>query len=195
MLFVNLLLISSLPFFGRSYDFSDEGKLRTTLFKDYVSKALPTVRSAEPVHTKVQLNLHSVYDLDIKKPKLSSTVHIFVTWKDDTLQWNETVYNRLNMVLLSLSVIWKPDIVLINSMEAKIIFQSNDEVLLDSKGTVTWSAYLNLDTYCPIYTTLYPFDKQTCDLVFSKVTDIIIFVTTTQTLLLKVMYHMANGTS
>ncbi|CAG2200683.1 CHRNN [Mytilus edulis] len=151
-----------------SYDFSDEGKLRTTLFKDYVSKALPTVRSSKPVHTKVQLNLHSIYDLDIKKQKLSSTVHIFVTWKDDALKWNETLYNEINMVLLSLSEIWKPDIVLINSMEAKIIFQSNDEVLLDSKGTITWNAYLNLDTFCPIDTTLYPFDTQTCNLVFSK---------------------------
>lgn len=154
--------------FGRSYGFSDEGKLRSTLFKDYVSKALPSVRSSEPVHTKVQLNLHSIYDLDIKKQKLSSTVHIFVTWIDDALKWNETLYNGLNMILLSLSEIWKPDIVLINSMETKLIFQSNDEVLLDSKGTVTWNAYLNMDTFCPIDTTFYPFDTQICNLVFSK---------------------------
>lgn len=64
------------------------------------------------------------------------------------------------------SLIWTPDIVLFNSMESKIIFPSHDEVLLDSEGIVTWSAYLNLVTYCHINTTLYPFDSQTCDLVF-----------------------------
>ncbi|CAC5426745.1 CHRNN [Mytilus coruscus] len=168
MFFVILFIFSLLPIFGRSYNFSDEQNLRSILLNDNVTRALPTVNSSEPIHTRVQLYLHSVYNLDITKQKLSSSVLILNTWKDESLKWNITLYNGISRLMFPLSLIWKPDIVLLNSMETKIIFHSNDEVLLDSKGIVTWSAYLNLVTYCHVNTTLYPFDRQTCDLVFSK---------------------------
>ncbi|CAC5403272.1 CHRNN [Mytilus coruscus] len=168
MSFLIVFIFSLLLILGSSYDFSDEEKLRPIFLNDNVTRALPTVNSSGSIFTRVQLYLHSVYNLDITKQKLSSTVLILITWKDESLRWNITLYNGLSRLLFPLAVIWKPDIVLLNSMETKIIFQSNDEVLLDSKGIVTWSAYLNLVTYCHVNTTLYPFDRQTCDLVFSK---------------------------
>ncbi|CAC5384670.1 CHRNN [Mytilus coruscus] len=168
MFLLILFLFSLLPFLGRSYDISDEGKLRSILFKDYVTGALPTARTSDPVHIGVKLYLKTVYNLDTKNQKLSSKVHILASWKDNSLKWNETLYSGLNRLLIPLSDIWKPDIVLINLMEDKMMFESKGEVLLDSKGIVSWSAYLNLDTFCRIDTTFYPFDEQTCDIVFSK---------------------------
>lgn len=151
-----------------SDNLSSEGKLRSVIFKNYVPGALPSFRPFEPVQTKVQLYLNTVYNLDMKNQKLSSKVHILVSWKDESLKWNETLHNGLQRLVIPLSGIWKPDILLTNLMEDKDMFKSKDDVLLDSKGTITWSRYLNLDTYCRINTTFYPFDNQTCDIVFSK---------------------------
>ena len=59
--------------------------------------------------------------------------------------------------------IWKPDLVIWNYDKGNP-WESfdNNELLVDSNGTVTWDALTHSITYCSLDLREYPFDKQSC---------------------------------
>lgn len=71
--------------------------------------------------------------------------------------------NSVSLSLKRHQEIWKPDLVIWNYDKGNPwgAFDDN-ELIVDSNGTVTWDALTHSITYCSLDLSEYPFDKQRC---------------------------------
>ena len=95
-----------------------------------------------------------------------SSVFFDISWKDAFLMWNKTDYGDTDTIRLPVNKVWKPDIVIMNSMDSqKGLPDQQETVKVRYDGSVTWWPGGKLKTKCHVNVAKYPFDSQTCDIV------------------------------
>ncbi|CAC5383283.1 CHRNA10 [Mytilus coruscus] len=108
----------------------------------------------------------------MKQQALSTLVVFKISWKDELLTWNKTKYNGLDKLTVTLQSVWKPDIIILNSIDKqKSLINYGDDtnyVTINSDGRIKWNVYVNLETHCKVITKFYPFETQTCDINLIK---------------------------
>ena len=63
--------------------------------------------------------------------------------------------------------IWKPDISLQNGFtKMKELGSSFVNVKVGYRGTVTWQPFEIFESHCTVDTKYFPFDEQTCDILY-----------------------------
>jgi hypothetical protein len=76
---------------------------------------------------KIEFSLLTVHDLDMRNQELSSSAVISISWTDAFLKWNVGSYGGLDLIRVPLSEVWKPDVILANSVNRKDIFEETGE--------------------------------------------------------------------
>ena len=138
----------------------------TNNYNKYVrpSKSQSAVSSTD-VH--VSFFLAGIGELNEISEKLTTTGYLSITWKDQYLTWNASNYGSIEYIIYPQDAIWKPDISLQNGFtKMKELGSSFVNVKVDYRGTVTWQPFEIFESHCTVDTKYFPFDEQTCDLVF-----------------------------
>jgi len=148
---------------------STEKQLLSDIFHNYDELTRPLFNNSEHVKVKIEFSLLTVHYLDMRNQELSSSAVISISWTDDFLTWNASSYGGLDLIRVPLSKVWKPDLIISNSVNRKDSFEENGEnVIIYNDGTVLWHSNKKLKTFVRVDTTYYPFEVQVFLFNFSK---------------------------
>ena len=148
---------------------SIEKQLLSDIFQKYEILTRPLLNNSEHVKVTIEFSLLTVHGLDMRNQELSSSADVSISWTDEFLKWNTTSYGGLDLIRVPLSKVWKPDVILKNSVNRKDIFEETGEnVIIYNDGTVFWHSLKKLETFVRVDTTNYPFESQTFQFNFSK---------------------------
>ncbi|XP_071128051.1 neuronal acetylcholine receptor subunit beta-4-like [Mytilus edulis] len=128
----------------------------------------PNLNKSKPIEVKFEIVLNTIHELNMKDQILTTSVGMKISWSDEFLTWNSSLYEGINRISVPLSKIWNPDVNLINYTDNPNIFvDEKKRVNIDSDGLVEWQNDLILKTYCLVDTQRYPFETETCKLNFA----------------------------
>ncbi|XP_048740424.2 neuronal acetylcholine receptor subunit beta-2-like [Ostrea edulis] len=169
-----LMLLRTIFMFGLSshvhgYSADVVKNLTKYLFETnaYDNTLRPSIDQLSATELKVSFNLMGINKLDELEEKLVSTAFLTLEWRDEFLTWNQSEFRAYRMMLPQTSI-WKPDLVLKNGFtEFKELGGSFYNILLTYTGDVIWRPYQVFESQCSIDVTYFPFDTQTCDIVFT----------------------------
>ncbi|XP_060568613.1 neuronal acetylcholine receptor subunit alpha-3-like [Ruditapes philippinarum] len=148
---------------------TERHRLYTELFvnQGYNSKIPPFQYVYRPFDVNISFYLETIIDLDEITETLKTTSYMAIQWNDTHLQWNASEYNNLEFTYWPQNDIWKPDIVLANSVKS---YESlgDETILVESfdDGLIAWYPHEVFETSCDIDMTYYPYDVQTCEIQF-----------------------------
>ncbi|XP_063448085.1 neuronal acetylcholine receptor subunit alpha-6-like [Mytilus trossulus] len=148
---------------------SDDAKnLFTELFKNYNKQVRPINDQYDAIRVIVDFEMSSIHALDEVAEKIAVAGHLNLIWWDEQLVWNRSANNDIYDILVLQDTIWKPDIVLKNGFhQFEELGGSFYYVRVENDGLVFWYPYHVFESQCSIDVTFYPFDEQTCHIIFT----------------------------
>ncbi|XP_071151665.1 neuronal acetylcholine receptor subunit alpha-6-like [Mytilus edulis] len=157
--------------FGRTVCQSntDVQNLLTQLFttNSYNYLIRPSTDQSVTKEVYISFTLYGITGIDEIEQKLTTTGWLEIHWQDDLLSWTPSSYGGLQELYVPQGNIWKPDISLQNGFsDLKELGSKFIQVNIQSDGQVTWRPFQVFSTKCSLDSTYFPFDRQTCDLVF-----------------------------
>ena len=137
------------------------------LFTGYRPEVRPST-AGEATFVYIDMYLLSLQDLDEKSQVLESAIILDTYWVDDWLSWDPNQYGGLSNFLYPQRFIWRPDIVIENSVESQVeLGYPENKIRVDNSGLIHWKPSQVIRTGCDIDVTYYPFDTQTCNIIVS----------------------------
>lgn len=165
-----LLLYFSFAFLLSGVDGSTPAQVNnliSTLLQGYDKRTRPVNDQDKAVKIHISFYLSIVNDIDEVAEKFVTTGWLSLSWTDQNLVWDSAANHDIYSIHLNQNDIWKPDIVLKNGFtKFKEMGGSFYYVSVDSSGYVSWYPYEVFETRCSIDITHFPYDKQTCKIVF-----------------------------
>ncbi|KAL3864258.1 hypothetical protein ACJMK2_005977 [Sinanodonta woodiana] len=150
---------------------SDDAKsiLKKLFTTDAYNKAVrPTYDQSLAVNVSISYSLTGIIEFDSQKESLTTSGYLIITWNDYYLQWDPANYNGTSIVFIHQDKVWKPDIALQNGiLEFKGLGSSDLLVTFTNDGFVSWWPYAILQSTCTVDITYFPFDTQSCNLIFT----------------------------
>ncbi|XP_022292441.2 neuronal acetylcholine receptor subunit alpha-6-like isoform X1 [Crassostrea virginica] len=162
ILFILMAVGSTMPM-----DISKEASLIKQLMTGYDSMIRPANSTSPAVVVALGLAMTEIVSLHEKTEIFESGAFLRHLWADYRLSWEPSKYGGITTVHLPASSVWKPDIVLINSVDIVTELQE-PLVIVFHTGTVFYSPKMRLRTPCSLDLTKFPFDEQICTLVFGS---------------------------
>ncbi|CAJ0592987.1 unnamed protein product [Cylicocyclus nassatus] len=147
----------------------DEERLVIDLFRDYNSLIRPVRNvTSPPVTVDFGVAMILLINVDEKNQILQTNVWLTMKWNDFQLRWNPLDYGNISNLHVPSDRVWLPDIVLFNNADGnyEVSFRSN--AFVDSTGDVTWVPPAMFKSSCRIDVEWFPFDEQSCTLVFGS---------------------------
>ncbi|XP_052706771.1 acetylcholine receptor subunit beta-like [Crassostrea angulata] len=129
--------------------------LISTLLNDYDKRTRPVKDQQSTLSIDVSFYLSIVNDVDEVAEKLVTTGYLYLTWTDQNLAWDSAT-NDINWIYLNQNGFTK-----FKEMGGSFYY-----VYVYNSGDVTWKPYEVFETRCAIDITYFPYDKQTCEIIF-----------------------------
>ncbi|CAC5389710.1 unnamed protein product [Mytilus coruscus] len=135
--------------------FNGEATVMDQVLSGYNPAARPRSNAAESV----------IVDVGFYLTRLDHT-----RWNDDFLRWNPIDYNNISKLIVPTAKVWKPDLALDNSADDLYtsIYNSAFQVVIYSNGSMMWEPGGSFSTVCYFDIRSYPFDHQTCEIIFTS---------------------------
>ncbi|CAI5453865.1 unnamed protein product [Caenorhabditis angaria] len=150
-------------------EYDDEERLLIDLFREYnyLIRPVQSVHSP-PVEVQFGVAMILLINVDEKNQILQTNVWLTMKWTDFQLKWNPEEYGNIRNLHIPSDRVWLPDIVLFNNADGnyEVSFKSN--VFVEYNGSVTWVPPAMFKSSCRIDVEWFPFDEQTCSLVFGS---------------------------
>ena len=120
------------------------------------------------VTTSVGYKLNTVIEIDEVQETMTTAGYLRIIWIDEDLSWDPRSFDGTEYIYLPQNSVWKPDLVLANGIK-KVDQLGYDMglVVVDYNGTVVWEPFEVFTTKCLVDMTYYPFDSQSCDIMFT----------------------------
>lgn len=127
----------------------------------------PSIRPVSNFKDTISVNLFlaflHIHYLDEFTGSLHTNGWAEITWSDSQLVWNPESFNGLHFVQVPDTLIWKPDLTILNSNDASRVFEYGKIMLyVRSDGVVNWSPPFRTATSCPIDHRYFPYDEHFC---------------------------------
>lgn len=87
-------------------------QLQANLLHDYDVTLRPRLNQSKTVEVNLRFSLTSVVEFDTTGQKFSIMGYFFITWTDDVIKWNETLYGGTYNMKFPLSKIWFPPLMI-----------------------------------------------------------------------------------
>lgn len=160
IILLHIILISA-------QSFSDVGNLMDGLFANYNKNIRPLNNMSTVIQLDIDFILLGINEVNEKDQKLVTNGYLVLSWKDECLIWEPSMYNGVQSFMVSQNEVWKPDIVLKNGF-TKLSELGNNFILVSVQhdGEVSWAPSEVFESKCSINTRYFPFDEQSCELVF-----------------------------
>ncbi|XP_067664207.1 neuronal acetylcholine receptor subunit beta-4-like [Haliotis asinina] len=142
-------------------------KLKTH-FQGNVAKAGISVDQSDDKQVNLSLLPMSISSLNAADQTFTFSAGLTMDWFDQNLVWNKSEFDDIETVTISAEYVWVPSIVIPNGID-KVVPVAVESPRIQSEGTGTLLIVQNFKTSCQIDITLYPFDKQSCSILFLPV--------------------------
>ncbi|KAH7696911.1 Protein ACR-19 a, partial [Aphelenchoides avenae] len=145
-----------------------ERLLYDRLLHGYNVLARPVKNESESVVVYLGMDLQQIIDIDEKAQVLTANIWIRMSWSDVYLTWDPSEYGGIKEVRLPINSIWKPDVLLYNSVDQRFDTMWPVNVVVTFDGNVSWIPPAIIRSTCRIDVTSFPFDDQTCSFKFGS---------------------------
>ena len=152
--------------------------LHNSLMINYKSDVVPRYND-NPIKVNITFYLMSLVRFDEIEETLVAAAWLSLSWHDQFLMWSENQkYENITDIYLKQENIWRPDVVLLNTVEDYELLGSDDRLVeVSSDGDVLWEPGHRFRSACSPNINKYPFDTQKCILKFSTWTHVDSIVT------------------
>ncbi|XP_048740676.1 acetylcholine receptor subunit beta-type lev-1-like [Ostrea edulis] len=151
-----------------SYTIEEYTELQNSLLGNYSSKIRPIKNQGQSLQMEASLWISSINDVSAVDQKMITTAYLNIEWTDELLTWDSTS-TGIYWMQINQKDIWMPDIVLKNGFSAfKALGGDFYYNFVDYDGTIHWYPYTVFESICDIDVSFYPFDTQTCDIIFTS---------------------------
>ncbi|TKR73865.1 hypothetical protein L596_021120 [Steinernema carpocapsae] len=146
-----------------------EERLMVEVFRGY-NPLIPPVRnhSDTPIIVKMALQLVLLINVDEKDQVMHTNVWLTLKWYDFQMKWNPVDYGEIKNIRVAPDKVWLPDIVLFNNADGNYEVSFMCNVVIDHKGEMLWVPPAIYKSSCIIDVEFFPFDEQTCHLIFGS---------------------------
>uniref|UniRef100_A0A7E4UZH7 Neur_chan_LBD domain-containing protein n=1 Tax=Panagrellus redivivus TaxID=6233 RepID=A0A7E4UZH7_PANRE len=145
-----------------------EKHLYDRLQHGYNKLARPVRNESNAVDVGLGMDLQQIIDVDEKSQTITTNVWLRFSWNDIYLSWDPEEYGGIQEVRLPIDYIWKPDVLLYNSVEQQFNTMWPVNAIVDKNGNVTWIPPAITRSSCRISITWFPFDTQICKMKFGS---------------------------
>ncbi|CAI4229873.1 unnamed protein product [Auanema sp. JU1783] len=145
-----------------------ERRLYSKLLDGYNKLARPVRNESEPVLVYLGLDYQQILDIDEKQQIMHSNVWLRMSWVDHYLAWDPSEYGNIREVRLPIKTIWKPDVLLYNSVDQQFDSTWPVNAVVYHTGNVTWIPPAVIRSSCRIDVAYFPFDTQHCTMKFGS---------------------------
>ncbi|CAG5132660.1 unnamed protein product, partial [Candidula unifasciata] len=105
--------------------------------------------------------------VDEVQQAVTSVGYLMMTWLDKDLRWNKTEYGGVEMLSIPYNELWHPALTVSNGVHPEYLMIDNTQtMLLFSSGLLLYTSPVYLMTTCNMDLIYYPFDTQTCSIIF-----------------------------
>ncbi|EGT55171.1 hypothetical protein CAEBREN_30258 [Caenorhabditis brenneri] len=177
------LLLTCALFAAPAFGSLQERRLYEDLMRNYNNLERPVANHSEPVTVHLKVALQQIIDVDEKNQVVyvnawldyvrfstpqSSVTLFFQTWKDYNLVWDQAEYGNITDVRFPAGKIWKPDVLLYNSVDTNFDSTYQTNMIVYSSGLVHWVPPGIFKISCKIDIQWFPFDEQKCFFKFGS---------------------------
>uniref|UniRef100_A0A7E4ZRK6 Neur_chan_LBD domain-containing protein n=1 Tax=Panagrellus redivivus TaxID=6233 RepID=A0A7E4ZRK6_PANRE len=147
----------------------DEERLMVDIFKGYNSLIQPIKNLNDtPIIVRMALQLVLLINVDEKDQIMHTNVWLTLKWKDFQMAWNPTNYGNVKEIRVAPDKVWLPDIVLFNNADGNYEVSFMCNVVINHRGDMLWVPPAIYKSSCIIDVEFFPFDEQTCHLIFGS---------------------------
>ncbi|CAC5407628.1 unnamed protein product [Mytilus coruscus] len=143
-------------------------QLYTDIFTSHQKSVIPNFNFSQPLEITVKLFLLTITRFDEVDETLDTGVAIQTTWNDDGISWKPSSYGNAESIVVPHTDIWTPKLVLLNSIETYEPLGGDNDLLgtVRHNGSSTIIVGDVLSSKCTPNIYKFPFDSQTCQLLF-----------------------------
>ncbi|XP_077983464.1 neuronal acetylcholine receptor subunit alpha-6-like [Glandiceps talaboti] len=171
-MWITFLLLSTCLIISRNFvgvNGSDaEKRLFRYLFDDntYQKEVRPVENVTDTLHLDFALVVLQILDVDEKQQTLKLASWAEHVWVDIYLRWDPANFSGIESIVAPYTKVWKPDIILDNSISGSYRIPTLDTVTIEYDGTVYYTPPAVFKTPCTMNIRYFPFDIQRCKLNF-----------------------------
>ncbi|CAF0705090.1 unnamed protein product [Brachionus calyciflorus] len=153
---------------GMSVVFCQYGaiNLKRDLFRNYDSQSRPVENHLQITNICTGLYVLQIVGLSEKSQTMTANIQLLFIWNDVFLKWNSSDYENVSQLYVKSSMIWTPDIIIMDSADEKSPRDYRDNYLIrvNSDGKIRWQYQTLSKSFCTIDIMNFPFDEQTCSI-------------------------------
>lgn len=148
---------------------NEEQFLINHLLQNYSKYTRPAKNTRTAVHVTFGFNLIQIIELRERDQYMTCKIWMRLIWMNELLRWNPATWSNITRFRLPPDRLWVPDIYLQEEIGDSVsagpqIYKT--PIILNSDGTHEWFVPVRIQSNCQIDITLFPFDHQTCKLIF-----------------------------
>ncbi|CAF1426780.1 unnamed protein product [Rotaria sordida] len=135
--------------------------------KDY----LKHVRPSQTVMVDIRFVFNQIISMVEKEQIIVTNCFVDQKWTDLRLIWNPLEFKNITWIRIPAVSVWYPDTFLYNTADNAgfLLPQDSQNVIVSYNGTIFWPLPLaQLRTRCRMTIKHFPFDEQTCDMIFGS---------------------------
>ena len=142
-----------------------------TLYKDvltnYTKEVRPVLDQDDPVDVNITLSIYDINSFEELSGTLESSQRVILEWREERINWNESDYGMISSIHISNKLLWTPRI-LLGKAAGNIaeLGMKSAQLRVLSDGRVTWDLNEIIHSKCSVDVTMFPFDTQTCGMLF-----------------------------
>ncbi|XP_072042453.1 neuronal acetylcholine receptor subunit alpha-9-like [Amphiura filiformis] len=149
-------------------------KLRKALFghhngrhDNYDRAVRPVIYANTTTVVEMQFFVAQVLDVDERLETFKINAWLTMRWFDEYLMWDPYDYQGLENFKIAKDELWMPDLWLYNNAGSRYEdYTANSQCSVFYTGRVVWQSPAIIKTHCTMDVTNFPFDFQTCSVVF-----------------------------
>ncbi|XP_078699115.1 neuronal acetylcholine receptor subunit alpha-3-like [Branchiostoma floridae x Branchiostoma belcheri] len=145
-----------------------ETLLLANLTADHEPEARPVLNHSHPVSVTIDVALAQIISVDSRNQQLLTSLWIRMYWTDELMRWTPSDWGGTSAIRVSSEKIWRPDILVYNSLLPYGSNFEDSEATIYSDGSVAWLFPLTMLSTCSIDVSYFPYDEQTCNLQFGS---------------------------
>uniref|UniRef100_A0A914V026 Uncharacterized protein n=1 Tax=Plectus sambesii TaxID=2011161 RepID=A0A914V026_9BILA len=145
-----------------------ERLLYDKLTSGYNPLARPIKNDSEPVIVHLGVDFQQLLDIEEKSQVMVSNVWLKMRWVDIYLTWDPNEFGGIKEVRMPIKYIWRPDVLLYNSVDQQFDSLWPINAVVYSTGDVTWIPPAIIKSSCRIDIRWFPFDEQQCEMKFGS---------------------------
>nr|CAD2183091.1 unnamed protein product [Meloidogyne enterolobii] len=145
-----------------------ERRLYEDLLRDYNVLERPVENHSHPVTVHLKVSLQQLIDVDEKNQIVHVNAWLDYLWNDYKLRWDPNEYGNISDVRFPAGKIWKPDVLLYNSVDPNFDSTYPTNMIVYSNGDISWVPPGIFKISCKIEIKWFPFDEQRCFFKFGS---------------------------